>query len=70
MVTHTTKYGTALTSKQQKNALMEYLESTKLNILNQGEKPSFVVSNRNEVIDLILGTDKAGQRKFLHETKS
>jgi hypothetical protein len=39
---------------------MEYLVTTNLNILNKGNKPSFVISNRKEVIDLILGTDKIG----------
>jgi hypothetical protein len=39
---------------------MEYLTSTKLNILNRGHKTTFVVSNRQEVIDLIAGTVKTG----------
>jgi hypothetical protein len=37
-------------------SLMEYLVSSNLNILNHGNKPTFVVSNRLEVIDLTLGT--------------
>jgi hypothetical protein len=40
--------------------LMEYLVSTNLNILNKGNEPTFVISNRKEVIDLTLGTDKIG----------
>jgi ABC-type lipopolysaccharide export system ATPase subunit len=39
---------------------MEYLVSTYLSILNKGSKPTFVISNRKEVIDLTLGTDKIG----------
>jgi hypothetical protein len=39
-------------------SLMEYLVSSNLNILNHGNKPTFVVSNRKEVIDLTLGTNK------------
>ena len=34
--------------------------STNLNILNKGYEPSFVITNRKEVIDLTLGTDKKG----------
>jgi hypothetical protein len=40
--------------------LMDYLVSTNLNILNKGNKPTFVISDRKEVIDLTLGTDKIG----------
>jgi hypothetical protein len=40
-------------------SFMEYLATLKLNI-NQGNKPTFVVHNRREVIDLTLGTDKIG----------
>jgi hypothetical protein len=36
---------------------MEYLVSTNLNIPN---KPTFVISNRKELIDLTLRTDKIG----------
>jgi hypothetical protein len=39
---------------------MEYLVSTKLNILNRGNEPTFAISNRKEVIDLTLGTHKIG----------
>jgi hypothetical protein len=37
-------------------SLMEYLVSFNLNILNHGNEPTFVVSNKKEVIDLTLGT--------------
>jgi hypothetical protein len=40
--------------------LMEYLVSTNLSILNKGNEPTFVISNRKEVIDLTLGTNKIG----------
>ena len=40
---------------------MEYLVITNLNILNKGNEPTFVVSNRQEVTDLTLWTDKIGQ---------
>jgi hypothetical protein len=39
---------------------MEYLASSNLNILNQSNKPTFVVRNRQEVIDLTLGTNRIG----------
>jgi hypothetical protein len=39
-------------------SLMEYLVSLNLNILNHGNEPAFVVSNRTEVTDLTLGTNK------------
>ena len=34
--------------------------STNLNILNKGNETSFVITNRKDVIDLALGTDKKG----------
>ena len=37
---------------------MEYLVSTNFNILNRGNKPTFVIINRKDVIDMTLGTDK------------
>jgi hypothetical protein len=37
---------------------MEYLVNINLSILNKGNKPTFVISNRKKVIDLTLGTDK------------
>jgi hypothetical protein len=36
------------------------LVSTNLSILNKGNEPTFVISNRKEVIDLTLGTVKIG----------
>jgi hypothetical protein len=39
---------------------MEYLVSTNLDILNQGNEPTFVIRNRKEVIDLTLGTNRIG----------
>jgi hypothetical protein len=41
--------------------LLEYLVSTNLNILNKGNKLTFVVRNEQKVIDLTLGTDKIGE---------
>jgi len=37
---------------------MEYLVSTNLNIFNKGNEPTFVISNRKEIIHLTLGSDK------------
>jgi len=37
-------------------ALLEYLVTTDLDILNKGTQPTFVVSNRQEVIDITLAT--------------
>lgn len=37
---------------------MEYLVSMNFNILNKGNKPTFVISNRKEVTDLTLVSDK------------
>jgi hypothetical protein len=39
-------------------ALMEYLVSLNLNILNQGNEHTFMVCKRKEVINLTLGTNK------------
>jgi len=42
---------------------MEPTLSTKLNILHKGKEPTFVISNRKEVISLMkltLGTDMRG----------
>jgi hypothetical protein len=39
---------------------MEYLVSTNLSTLNKGNKPTSVISNRKEVINLTLGTNKIG----------
>jgi hypothetical protein len=39
---------------------MEFLAGSNLNILNHGNKPTFVVYNGKEVIGLTLGTNKIG----------
>jgi hypothetical protein len=44
----------------RRECLMEYLVSTNLSILNKGNEPTFEISNKEEVIDLTLGTDKIG----------
>jgi hypothetical protein len=41
-------------------SFMRYLASLNLNILNQGNEPTFVIHNRKEVIDFVLGTNKIG----------
>ena len=38
------------------SALLEYLVTTDLDVLNKGTKPTFVISNRQEVIDITLAT--------------
>ena len=38
--------------------LTEYVVRTDLNIVNQGNDPTFVISKRKEVRDLTLTTDK------------
>jgi hypothetical protein len=38
-------------------SLADYLVSLKLDILNRGNKPTFVISNRKDVIDLTLRTN-------------
>src|SRR5262249_43000658 len=37
-------------------SLLEYLSSTDLEILNRGNSPTFVIENRQEVIDITLAT--------------
>jgi hypothetical protein len=37
---------------------MEYLVSAYLNILNRGNKPTFVIISRKKVINMTLGTGK------------
>jgi hypothetical protein len=41
-------------------SLMEYMVSTKLNILNKGNKPTFLNVRMRQVIDLTLGTTLVG----------
>jgi len=45
---------------QRGESLMEYLVSSNVSILNQGNKPTFVISNRKEVIGLTLWTNWIG----------
>ncbi|KAJ8972918.1 hypothetical protein NQ317_012656 [Molorchus minor] len=37
-------------------ALLEFLSTTDLEILNQGNEPTFINSNRRKVIDITLGS--------------
>jgi hypothetical protein len=39
---------------------MEYLASSNLTILNQGNTPTSVAHNRKEIIDFMLWTNKRG----------
>jgi hypothetical protein len=41
-------------------SLMEYMVSTKLNILNKGNEPTFLNIRRRQVIDLTLWTTLVG----------
>ena len=41
-------------------SLMQYMVSTKLNILNEGNEPTFLNIRRRQVIDLTLGTTLVG----------
>ncbi|XP_044580308.1 uncharacterized protein LOC123262193 [Cotesia glomerata] len=43
------------------SALLEYLSTTGLEILNEGSKPTFVTSRRQEVIDITLGSRRIAQ---------
>ena len=38
-------------------ALLKYLVTADLDILNKGAKPTFIVTNRQEVIDITLATN-------------
>jgi hypothetical protein len=42
------------------DSLVEVLVSSNLNILNRDNESTYVVGNRKETIDLILGTNKIG----------
>jgi hypothetical protein len=44
--------------QSKRRNFIEFLVSSFLNILNHGNKPTFVVCNRRDVIDLTLGTNK------------
>ena len=52
---HNVCWGSSNTN-QRGRALLEYLVTTNLSVLNRGTKPTFVVSNRQEVIDITLVT--------------
>jgi len=52
---HHTCWGSSDTNSRG-NALLDYLVTTKLDILNAGVKPTFVTAGRQEVIDISLAT--------------
>jgi hypothetical protein len=54
---HHTLWGSTGTNPRGES-LMEFLVSSNLNILNHGNKPTLVVCNRREVIDLTLESNK------------
>jgi len=56
---HTT-YGGARTSVHEENVSWNIWLAQTFNILNKGKEPTFVTSNRKEVIDLTLGTYNIG----------
>lgn len=43
-------------TNQRGESLLEYLSTTDLRILNRGNKPTFVIKNRQEVIDITTST--------------
>ncbi|XP_046145432.1 uncharacterized protein LOC123988725 [Osmia bicornis bicornis] len=57
---HHTVWGSTNTNGRG-TALLEYLATTGLEILNIGSSPTFVTSRRQEVIDLTLGSAKVTQ---------
>ncbi|XP_046145573.1 uncharacterized protein LOC123988859 [Osmia bicornis bicornis] len=57
---HHTVWGSTNTNGRG-TALLEYLATTGLEILNLGSSPTFVTSRRQEVIDLTLGSAKVTQ---------
>ncbi|XP_076545222.1 uncharacterized protein LOC143305440 [Osmia lignaria lignaria] len=57
---HHTVWGSTNTNGRG-TALLEYLATTGLEILNKGSAPTFVTSRRQEVIDLTLGSAKVAQ---------
>jgi hypothetical protein len=44
----------------RQESLVEYLMSSNITILKQGDKSTFMIRNRKEVIDLTLGSDWIG----------
>ncbi|XP_046145681.1 uncharacterized protein LOC123988998 [Osmia bicornis bicornis] len=57
---HHTVWGSTNTNGRG-TALLEYLATTSMEILNKGSAPTFITSRRQEVIDLTLGTTKVAQ---------
>ena len=53
---HIIVYGAALTATVEGNALVEFLNTTNLEILNRGNEPTFHSGGRSEVIDITLGS--------------
>lgn len=45
-------------TNERGSALLQYLSTTNLEILNKGSKPTFVTARRQQVIDLTLGTPR------------
>jgi len=60
MLVHTTLYGGSIGINPRGHHVMEYLVNTNLNILIKGNKPTFHVSNKQEVTALTLRTDNIG----------
>jgi hypothetical protein len=54
---HHTLWGSTSTNPRGES-LLEFLANSNLNILNRGNKPTFVVCSRKEVIDLTLQTNR------------
>lgn len=57
---HHTVWGSS-NINQRGAALLEYLSTTRLEILNRGSRPTFVTSRRQEVLDLTLATPEAAR---------
>jgi len=53
---HTIVYGAALTVNSRGGALVEFLNSLNLEILDQGNEPIFCSAGRLEVIDIAKGS--------------
>jgi hypothetical protein len=60
MLMHTTYYRGGTGTNPRRESFMEYLVSLNLDILNQGNKPTFVVRNTKKVTDLTSATHKIG----------
>ncbi|XP_015187720.1 PREDICTED: uncharacterized protein LOC107072363 [Polistes dominula] len=57
---HHVAWGSSNTNKRG-TALLEYLSSSNLEILNRGSRSTFVTSRRQKVIDLTLGTPRVAR---------